>query len=36
MEEAGGRFSVSCQFKNAADNFERALSGAYGPDVDRN
>ena len=24
-----------CRFKNVADNFERALSGAYGPNVDR-
>lgn len=33
---AVGCFSVSCRFKNVADNFERAFFGAYGPNVDRN
>ena len=31
MDEAVGRFSVSCKFKNVEDQFEWAFTGIYGP-----
>ena len=31
IEEAVGRFSVSCKFKNVEDQFEWAFTGIYGP-----
>uniref|UniRef100_A0A7N2LEX3 GRAM domain-containing protein n=1 Tax=Quercus lobata TaxID=97700 RepID=A0A7N2LEX3_QUELO len=35
VEEAVGRFSVSCEFKNVVDHFVWALTGVYGPNSDR-
>ena len=34
IEEAVGRFSVSCKFKNVKDQFELAFTGIYGPNSD--
>ena len=34
IEEAVGRFSVSCKFKNVEDQFELAFTGIYGPNSD--
>ena len=35
VEEAVGRFSVSCKFKNVVDHFFWAFTGVYGPNSDR-
>ncbi|KAL4638233.1 hypothetical protein ACB092_03G133300 [Castanea dentata] len=35
LEEAVGRFSVSCKFKNVVDHFVWAFTGVYGPNCDR-
>ena len=35
LEEAVGRFSVSCKFKNVVDQFVWAFTGVYGPNCDR-
>ena len=35
VEEAVGRFSVSCEFKNVVDHFVWAFTGVYGPNSDR-
>ena len=35
VEEAVGRFSVSCKFKNVVDHFVWAFTGVYGPNSDR-
>ena len=35
VEEAVGRFSVSCKFKNAVDHFVWAFTGVSGPNSDR-
>ena len=35
LEEAVGRFSVSCRFKNVVDHFAWAFIGVYGPNCDR-
>ena len=35
IDEAGGRFSVSCKFKNVEDHFVWAFTSVYGPDSDR-
>ena len=35
MEEAVGRFSVSCKFISVSDQFVWAFIGVYGPNVHR-
>ena len=35
VEEAVGRFSVSCKFKNVGDQFEWAFTGLYGPNLNK-
>jgi len=35
VEEAVGRFSVSCRFKNIGDQFEWAFTGLYGPNSNK-
>ena len=35
LEEAVGRFSVSCKFKNVVDQFVWAFTGVYRPNCDR-
>ena len=35
LEEAVGRFLVSCKFKNVVDQFVWAFTGVYGPNCDR-
>ena len=35
LEEAIENFSVSCKFKNVADQFECAFTGVYGPNCVR-
>ena len=35
IDEAGGRFSVSCKFKNVEDHFVWAFTSVYGPNSDR-
>ena len=34
IDEAVGRFFVSCKFKNVKDEFEWAFTGIYGPNSD--
>ena len=34
INEAVGRFSVSCKFKNVKDQFELAFTSIYGPNSD--
>ena len=33
IDEAVGRFFVSCKFKNVKDEFELAFTSIYGPNV---
>nr|XP_023925825.1 uncharacterized protein LOC112037243 [Quercus suber] len=35
VEEAVGRFTVSCKFKSVVDHFEWAFTGVYGPNLVR-
>ena len=35
MEEAVGRFLVSCRFKNVGDQFEWAFLGIFGPNLNK-
>ena len=35
IDEAVGRFSISCTFKNVVDHFVWAFTGVYGPNSDR-
>ena len=35
VEEAVGRFSVSCRFKNVGNQFEWAFTGLYGPNSNK-
>ena len=35
VEEAVGRFSVSCKFTSASDQFVLAFTGVYGPNLRR-
>ena len=34
IDEAVGRFSISCKFKNVVDHFVWAFTGVYGPNSD--
>ena len=35
VDEAAGHFSVSCKFKNVADQFVWAFTGVYGPNLNK-
>jgi hypothetical protein len=34
LDEAVGHFSISCKFRDVANNHEWAFSGVYGPNAD--